>query len=51
MSSHIETLKRVLDGNYEGASEAEKTRCWITNSHSFVEMEWMFQYIKCQILP
>lgn len=26
MSSHLETLKRVLDGNYEGASEAEKTR-------------------------
>jgi uncharacterized protein (DUF697 family) len=26
MGSHIDTLKRVLDGNYEGASEAEKTR-------------------------
>lgn len=26
MSSHIETLKRVLDGNYEGASEEEKAR-------------------------
>lgn len=26
MSSHIETLKRVLDGNYEGASDEEKAR-------------------------
>jgi uncharacterized protein (DUF697 family) len=26
MSSHLETLKRVLDGNYDGASEEEKTR-------------------------
>jgi len=26
MSSHLDTLKRVLDGNYENASEAEKTR-------------------------
>lgn len=26
MSSHLETLKRVLDGNYEDASEAEKTQ-------------------------
>ena len=26
MGSHIDTLKRVLDGNYEGASDAEKTR-------------------------
>lgn len=26
MGSHLDTLKRVLDGNYEGASDAEKTR-------------------------
>ena len=26
MSSHLDTLKRVLDGNYEEASEAEKAR-------------------------
>lgn len=26
MASHLETIKRVLDGDYEGASEAEKTR-------------------------
>ncbi|MEM9462242.1 MAG: SHOCT domain-containing protein [Myxococcota bacterium] len=26
MSSHLETLKRVLDGNYEDASEAEKAQ-------------------------
>ncbi len=26
MSSHLDTLKRVLDGNYENATEAEKTR-------------------------
>jgi uncharacterized protein (DUF697 family) len=26
MGSHIETLRRVLDGNYEGASEEEKAR-------------------------
>lgn len=26
MSSHLDTLKRVLDGNYEDASDAEKTR-------------------------
>jgi len=26
MGSHIDTLKRVLDGNYEGASEAEKAK-------------------------
>jgi uncharacterized protein (DUF697 family) len=26
MGSHIDTLKRVLDGNYEGASEEEKAR-------------------------
>lgn len=26
MSSHLDTLRRVLEGNYEGASEAEKTR-------------------------
>ncbi len=25
MSGHLETLKRVLEGNYEGASEQEKT--------------------------
>jgi len=26
MSSHLDTLKRVLDGNYEDASDAEKAR-------------------------
>lgn len=26
MGSHLDTLKRVLDGNYENASEAEKTQ-------------------------
>jgi uncharacterized protein (DUF697 family) len=26
MGSHIDTLRRVLDGNYEGASEEEKAR-------------------------
>lgn len=26
MAGHLDTLKRVLDGNYEGASEAEKAR-------------------------
>lgn len=26
MSSHIDTLRRVLDGNYEGATEEEKAR-------------------------
>ena len=26
MQSHLDTLKRVLDGNYDGATEAEKTQ-------------------------